>query len=158
MTNQSGVIDWPNVPPNPLPRPECPPEGQPIPQEVLLKLYEQTVQWQHNELWRKNYEINALRERVCTYHDELEKVRAGAPHSAFDVLLLLANDPTQPANVRLRAAEAIVQLERPKLSATVNTNANLSIAARLDAMGRGRLTLVPRDDGAVIEGGSGPTA
>jgi len=95
-------------------------------------LYEHTVQWQHHELHRKNYEINQLKERLCAYHDELTKVRKGQPRSAFDVLLLLANDPNQPPNVRLRAAEAIVQFERPKLSATVNTNRNVSIGARLD--------------------------
>ena len=141
MSQGTNVIDWPKIPPNPVPKPQTPPEGQPLPPDVLLKLYDHTVQWQHQELLRKNYEINQLRDRVCTYHDELTKLREGQPHSAYEVLLMLANDPTQPANMRLRAAEAIVQFERPKLTANVNTNRNLNLASRLDELGRRRLEI-----------------
>lgn len=148
MTN-SNVIDWPDVPPNPVPKPDFAAWDKPATRDDLIGLYKHSLEWQRQEILRKNYEISALRERLVAYHEELAKVRAGTPHSAFEVLLLLANDPTQPANVRLRAAESIVQLERPKLSATVNTNHNLSIASRLDARAP-RLTLVPPSD-AVIE-------
>lgn len=139
MTQEAKVIDWPTAPPNPVPKPEVPLEGQAIPTDQLIPLYANTVRWQHQELLRKNYEINKLKERVCAYHDELTKTRDGTPRSAYEVLLLLANDPTEPANVRLRAAEAIVQFERPKLSATMSNNINHNVAeigTRLDSARR----------------------
>ena len=120
MTN---VLEWPIVPPNPIPKPQ-PVEGQPITPDELLKLYENTVRWQHHELLRKNAEVTQLRDRVMEYHAELAKLREGTPHSAYEVLLMLANDPSEPSSLRLRAAEAVVQCERPRLVASVNTNVN----------------------------------
>jgi len=130
----TNVIDWPKAPPNPVQKPETPPEGQAIPRDVLIKLYEHTVAWQHHELLRKNYEVNKLKESICEYHEEVSKLREGQPRSAYEILLLLANDPTQPVNVRLRAAEACVQYERPKLTANFNANQNVNdIGTRLEA-------------------------
>lgn len=130
------MIDWPKVPANPIPKPQAPPEGQPIATPVLIRLYEATVAWQHHEIQRKNYEVNALRAKVCEYHEELMKLREGKPRSAYEILIMLANDPTQQVNVRLRAAEACVQFERPKLSASMNHNTNVAagIGDRLDAI------------------------
>jgi len=114
-------------------KPVCPPDLDAIPKDDLIKLYSQTVRWQHQELLRKNYEIRELRDRAQALHDELTTVRDGQPRSAYEVLLLLANDPTQPASTRLRAAEACIGFERPKLSATMSHNTNVTdIGGKLD--------------------------
>jgi hypothetical protein len=130
----TNVIDWPKVPPNPIQRPVSPPEGQPVAPTVLIKLYEHTVAWQHHELQRKNYEVEKMRGLVYAYHAELEKLREGQPNSAYEVLRMFANDPAQPAPLRLRAAEACVQYERPKLTASYNQNRTVSdIGSRMEA-------------------------
>jgi hypothetical protein len=55
------------------------------------------------------------------------------PQDAMAILLQIANDPTQPAATRLRAAEACVGYERPRLSSSVNENRNvISIGEELD--------------------------
>lgn len=137
MTQEQNAIDWPAAPPNPVEKPVCPADLDAIPKDDLIKLYSQTVRWQHQELLRKNYEVRELRDRVQALHDELTKTRDGQPRSAYEVLLLLANDPTQNAATRLRAAEAIIAFERPKLSATVTHNTNVSnIGDRLDSARR----------------------
>src|ERR1051326_3834779 len=133
MTAASNVIDWPKAPPNPIPKPEKLQPPFVIKTDDLIKLYEQTCRWQYHELYRKNYEIERLKERVITMHEELTKMREGQPHSAYELLLVRANAPTQPTTVRLRAAEAIVGFERPKLSASVNRNITSSIGEQLDA-------------------------
>src|SRR5215469_11001165 len=127
------MIEWPTVPPNPVPVPPLR-SGDPISDEQLVKLYDHTVRWQREELTRKDMMICALRDKVYAFHEEIEKLRAGRPQSAFEVLTMLANDPGQPAQLRLRAAEACVQFERPKLVATFNQNQNVSgIGERMDA-------------------------
>ena len=138
MTTVSNVIDWPKAPPNPLPKPERP-VASVLPTNDLIRLYEQTCRWQYEEMRRKNYEIAQLKERVITYHEELAKVREGEPRSAYEVLQMIANDPEQPVNTRLRAAEAIVGFERPKLSASVNKNLSGSIGDRLDYFNQQRV-------------------
>jgi len=130
---EQNAIDWPAAPPNPVEKPVYPANIEAIPVNDLIKLYEQTVRWQHQELLRKNYEVRELRDRVQVLHDELTKTRDGQPRSAYEVLLLLANDPSQNAATRLRAAEAIIGYERPKLSATMTQNTNLNIGDRLIA-------------------------
>lgn len=126
-------IEWPTAPPNPVEKPVCPADLDAIPKDELIKLYSQTVRWQHQELLRKNYEIRELRDRMAAFHDELRVVRNGQPRSAYEVLLLLANDPTQSAATRLRAAEACIAFERPKLSATMSHNTNITdIGSRMD--------------------------
>lgn len=134
MTQEHKGIDWPAAPPNPVEKPVCPDNLDAIPKDDLIKLYSQTVRWQHQELLRKNYEVRELRDRVSALNDELTKTRDGQPRSAFEVLLLLANDPTQPPATRLRAAEACIGFERPKLSATISRNTNLNIGDRMDAI------------------------
>ena len=42
------------------------------------------------------------------------------PQDAYTILLQIANDPTQPAEMRLRAASAAAAYERPKLTSSVN--------------------------------------
>jgi len=133
MTQEQNAIDWPAAPPNPVEKPTYPANIEAIPTKDLIKLYEQTVRWQHQELLRKNYEVRELRDRVQMLHDELETVRDGYPRSAYEVLLLLANDPTQNAATRLRAAEACIGYERPKLTASVSHNTTRNIGDKLDA-------------------------
>jgi hypothetical protein len=142
MTTVSNVIDWPNAPPNPIPKPERP-VASVLPTNDLIRLYEQTVRWQYEEMRRKNYEIAGLRDRVISYHEELTKMREGEPRSAYEVLQMIANDPTQPVGTRLRAAEAIVGFERPKLSASVNKNITGGIGAQLDRLNQERVALAP---------------
>ena len=70
------------------------------------------------------------------------------PMDAMAILLQIANDPTQPAATRLRAAEACVGYERPRLSSSVNENRNvISIGEELD---RARKR-IQRGDGPIID-------
>ena len=112
--------------------------GAPVPAEELVKLQANTIEWQNQELLRKNRDIKQLRDRVAELHEEITKLRKGAPASAYDVLLMIANDPAAPLRDRRSAAEAAVQFERPKLSATMshNTNVHAGLADALDAAKR----------------------
>jgi hypothetical protein len=103
---------------------------------VLITLQKQVMEWQFHEIRRRDIELSRLRDENAKLRSELEKVRDGQPRSAFEVLLMLANDPTQPPATRLRAAEACIAFERPKLSATtaLNKNVNLDIGGRLDRL------------------------
>lgn len=70
------------------------------------------------------------------------------PQDAYTILLQIANDPNQPAATRLRAAEACVGYERPRLSSSINENRNvISIGEELD---RARKRL-QRGDGPIID-------
>ena len=86
------------------------------------------------------------------YGDRVEQVLSvdatGDPQDAMAILLQIANDPSQPAATRLRAAEACVGYERPRLSSSVNENRNvISIGEELD---RARKRL-QRGDGPIID-------
>ena len=71
-----------------------------------------------------------------------------APEDAMAVLLRIANDGEQPVTTRLRAAEAALGYQQPKLSSSVNRNENvISIGDELDAA-RKRLQ---RGQGPLIE-------
>ena len=85
--------------------------------------------------------------------EQIVSVGDGAePQDAMAILLAIANDPAQPASVRLRAAEACVGYERPKLSSSVQRNENVySIGDELDAA-RKRLQ---RGNGPIIDHDSG---
>ena len=65
----------------------------------------------------------------------------GVRRTAYEVLLDIANDVTVDDGTRIRAAEAAAQYERPKLSAAINQNTNItSIGDELDRA-RQRMTL-----------------
>ena len=65
----------------------------------------------------------------------------GVRRSAYEVLLDIANDPSRDDGARIRAAEAAAQYERPKLTASINQNTNItSIGDELDRA-RQRVTL-----------------
>ena len=86
------------------------------------------------------------------YGDRVEQVvtvdATSDPMDAMAILLQIANDPTQPAATRLRAAEACVGYERPRLSSSVNENRNvISIGEELD---RARKR-IQRGDGPIID-------
>jgi hypothetical protein len=140
------VVQWPQVPPNPFPKPDPDTWKNPMSPDDLLSCYRNTLEWQRQELHRRTYEVNKLKEKIMLYHDELEKLRAGQPQSAYEVLLMFANDPAQDVKLRMRAAEACVQYERPKLSATIQQiHTDSGIAARMEAANKRRLELVHRD-------------
>jgi len=70
------------------------------------------------------------------------------PQDAYTILLQIANDPTQPAETRLRAASAAAAYERPKLTSSINRNENvISIGEELD---RARKRL-QRGEGPIID-------
>jgi len=87
-----------------------------------------------------------------SYGDRVEQIlsveASAEPQDAMAILLQIANDPTQPAATRLRAAEACVGYERPRLSSSVNENRNvISIGEELD---RARKR-IQRGDGPIID-------
>ena len=78
-------------------------------------------------------------------NQKAEIARLRSEQSLFDVLREIAIDPACPHHVRLKAAEAGVIYERPKLSATVAMFGGIEgIGARLDRLNR-------RDTAAVLE-------
>jgi hypothetical protein len=85
-----------------------------------------------------------------------EIVRLRSEQSLYDVLREIAIDPEVPPHVRLKAAEAGVAYERPKLSASVSMVGGLGIGARLEAFNQAnRARDRARERGMrVIEGAS----
>jgi len=70
------------------------------------------------------------------------------PQDAYTILLQIANDPTQSADMRFRAASAAAAYERPKLTSSVNRNENvISIGEELD---RARKR-IQRGEGPIID-------
>ena len=131
-------MDHPPLPPNPVEKPDLSKWDRPPSPDVLITLQKQVMEWQHHEIRRRDIELSRLRDEVVVLRKELATVRDGQPRSAYEVLLLLANDPSHPPATRLRAAEAIIGYERPKLSATMNQNTNLNIGDRLIASNAAR--------------------
>src|SRR5678815_5796242 len=125
-------MDHPPLPPNPVEKPDLSKWDRPPSPDILITLQKQVMEWQHHEIRRRDIELSRLRDEVAVLRKELETVRDGQPRSAYEVLLLLANDPAQPSATRLRAAEACIGYERPKLSATMTQNTNLNIGERID--------------------------
>jgi hypothetical protein len=83
-------------------------------------------------------EVAALLQLIEDQKAEIARLRS--EQSLYDVLREIAIDPAVPPHVRLKAAEAGVQFERPKLSATVAMFGG--IGDRLDARKRERLRVI----------------
>jgi len=150
-------MDHPPLPPNPVEKPDLSKWDRPPAPDVLITLQKQVMEWQFHEIRRRDIELSRLRDEVATLRRELETVRDGQPRSAYEVLLMLANDPAQPPATRLRAAEACIGFERPKLTASVNHNTTRNIGDKLDAerMDRARRQIAahkPIWPAAVVEG------
>jgi hypothetical protein len=77
-------------------------------------------------------EVGILVQHIRDLRAENERLRSDQP--LLSVLRELALDPTVPAHVRLRAAEAGVQYETPKLSASVSQIgiSRMNIGERMD--------------------------
>lgn len=89
---------------------------------------------------------NAVRMRREAEREAAARAQAavGVRRLGYEVLLDIANDPLQDAGARVRAAEAAAQYERPKLTASINQNTNItSIGDELDRA-RARMTTLPK--------------
>jgi len=107
---------------------------------AATKLQIDTRKWVASKLKPKRYG-----DRV----EQIMTVDAGAePQDAMAVLQAIANDPAQDVNVRLRAAEAALGYQQPKLSSSINRNENVvSIGEELD---RARKR-IQRGEGPIID-------
>ena len=98
-------------------------------------------------------EVAALLQHIEDLKAENARLRSQQP--LLGVLRELAIDPAVPPHIRLKAAEAGVQYEQPKLSATLTHFSGSGIGARFDAKAARKREL---DHLKVIEGGRSPDA
>jgi hypothetical protein len=99
-------------------------------------------------------EVAVLVKMIEDQKAEIARLRSG--QTLYEVLREIAIDPAVPAHVRLKAAEAGVAYERPRLSASVSMVGEMGIGAKLDFFNRQRQA---RERGlTVVEGGPEPAA
>src|SRR5438067_4531134 len=82
-------------------------------------------------------EVAVLVKMIEDQKAEIARLRSG--QTLYEVLREIAIDPAVPPHVRLKAAEAGVAYERPRLSASVSVFGEMSgIGARLDRFNQQR--------------------